>query len=262
MPGQYDARASESEAIFCLRSARLSSPRRSSHCLCPRSCRRLSFRCDGCQRPGRGHLARSHRGRNTSGSSFLRSHPVLQLVRFPHPLGHRRLDLVAVADLNQMRHLRLGRWRGAANLRGDDGPPQEHPELQKTPSWPHETVTGRSREHDRVVRGVSPLLAELDSCFPQPLPCLAQVLGQILRERGLGGRPAIVRSAFLYPGLAVIALVRGHRRIVANWASRPGVFPRTELRRSISAELRLRHLDGWSAGAHPLATSDPARLDG
>ena len=62
----------------------------------------------------------------------------------------------------------------------------------------------------RFVRGVDPLLAERDRRLAQPLPGVQKIFRQILRERGVGRRPAVVRLAFLDPLLAVAALSTGH----------------------------------------------------
>jgi len=64
------------------------------------------------------------------------------------------------------------------------------------------------------MRRVDALFAELLGRFTQALPRLAQILRQVLRERRLGGRPAVVRFAFLDPLLAVVALSTGHATIM------------------------------------------------
>ena len=40
------------------------------------------------------------------------------------------------------------------------------------------------------MRSVDPLITERDSRLAQPFPGVSQIFGEILRERGLGRRPA------------------------------------------------------------------------
>lgn len=54
------------------------------------------------------------------------------------------------------------------------------------------------------------LLAELNGSFAQPRGRFLQVLRQILRQRRLRRRPAVVRLALLDPLFAVVTLVPRH----------------------------------------------------
>ena len=86
---------------------------------------------------------------------------------------------------------------------------------------PHEEVTGLPRKHDRVVRCVHSLIAELDRRVPKPLPCIAKFLGQVFRQCLFRGRPAIVLNALGNPLLAVVTLVTLHASILSRGASAP-----------------------------------------
>src|SRR5215204_149158 len=91
-----------------------------------------------------------------------------------------------------------------------DGPPEEHAYFQEALLRTHVEIAGLPREHDRFVRSVDPLLAELCCRPPQALPRVAEVFRQVARECSLGRRPAVVGLAGLDPLLAVVALVAGH----------------------------------------------------
>ena len=67
----------------------------------------------------------------------------------------------------------------APDLRRLHRPAEEDADLEKALLGPHEEVAGLAREHDRVVRGVDALLAELGGGLAQPLPGVAQILRQI-----------------------------------------------------------------------------------
>src|SRR5439155_222060 len=103
---------------------------------------------------------------------------------------------------------------GQVQLPGAKGAVEEHAHLQVAPPRPHEEVEGVAREHDRSTRRVDPLVAESDGSLAQPLPRVAQVIGQILGQRRLGRRPTVVRCAFLDPLVAMVALASGHPLIV------------------------------------------------
>ncbi|PYR79925.1 MAG: hypothetical protein DMF87_10115 [Acidobacteria bacterium] len=60
------------------------------------------------------------------------------------------------------------------------------------------------------MRGVDALLAEVRGGVAQPFPRVAQILGELARQRRFRRRPAVVRLAFSDPLLAVIALVTTH----------------------------------------------------
>ena len=62
-----------------------------------------------------------------------------------------------------------------------------------------EEVARVAREHDRRARGVNPLRTELDGRFADAIPRLLQILGQILGQRRLRRRPAIVLDALHVP---------------------------------------------------------------
>src|SRR6266851_871443 len=83
---------------------------------------------------------------------------------------------------------------------------QENAEFQKALLRAHKEVAGFAREHDRVVRRVDALITEGDGRLAYAFPCLPQIVGEILREGGFRGGPAVVRLVFLDPLLAVVAL--------------------------------------------------------
>src|SRR5262245_14289744 len=104
----------------------------------------------------------------------------------------------------------------AANLRRSNRPSEKHGDLEKVALRPHEEIAGLAREHDRIVRRVDALVAKLGGRLAQALPRVTQIVGELLRQRGLGRRPTVVRLAFLDPLLAVIALASGHERDRSN----------------------------------------------
>ena len=93
------------------------------------------------------------------------------------------------------------------------GAAEEHADFEEVLLRTHEEVAGLAREHDRLVRGVDPLIAERRRGLAQPLPRVPQILGEIPRQRRFGRRPAVVRLAFLDPLLAVVALSTGHAQL-------------------------------------------------
>ena len=114
--------------------------------------------------------------------------------------------------------------------------------MQEASPRTHEKVAGRSREHDRGARRVDPLIAKRGSGFAHALPRFAQVVGQMLGQRGFGRRPAIVRLALLDPLRRVIrsewsGLTRErHRKLLIQDFLEPD-----EENRRIGAYLRLAY---------------------
>jgi hypothetical protein len=139
-------------------------------------------------------------------------------VGFAQPVSQRRFDLVAVRHVNDVDQFRRRLLLHAANQRRSNVTAEKDANLQVAPARPHEEVAGIPREHDRRAGRVNPLLAELDGGVAQPLPRVTQFLRQICRQRGLGGRPAVVRLAWFDPRFAVITLAAGHWRIVSRRA--------------------------------------------
>src|SRR5579864_1634073 len=109
-------------------------------------------------------------------------------------------------DVNDVIHLGLRRPVASSHLRSLQRPTEENTEFEKIPLGTHEEVAGLTRKHDRLVRGVNPLIAEGNSGFAQPFPSLQQIVGEFLRQSRFGGRPTIVLLSFLDPLLAVVAL--------------------------------------------------------
>ena len=60
-----------------------------------------------------------------------------------------------------------------------------------------------------MMGSIDPLIAKRDGRLAQPLPGVAQVLREFLREGGFRRCPAIVLLPFLDPLLAVVALAAG-----------------------------------------------------
>src|SRR5262245_19795093 len=114
----------------------------------------------------------------------------------------RDLRLRSPADLPHLRRLHLAA--------------EEDAHFEMAAPRPHEEVARVARKHDARARRVDALLAERHRGLAQPLPCVQQIFREILRERRLGRRPAVVRLAFLDPLLAVIALASLHSPIVAT----------------------------------------------
>src|SRR6186713_2349544 len=115
-----------------------------------------------------------------------------------------------MANLNDVSDFRFRRAINTAHLRRLHRAPEKHADLEKTLLRSNEEVTRLPREHDRVVRRINPLFAELGGGVAQPFPCVAQVFRQILRQRRFRRRPAVVGLAFLDPLFAVVALSTGH----------------------------------------------------
>lgn len=110
-------------------------------------------------------------------------------------------------NVDQVRDFRFRRLVGAPDLRRLDGSAEEEADLEYASLRTDEEVARLAREHDRAMRGVDPLLAELHGRLAKALPGLSEIVREIARERGFGGRPAVVHLAGSDPGLAVVALV-------------------------------------------------------
>jgi hypothetical protein len=93
------------------------------------------------------------------------------------PVGDRRFDLVAVRDANEIGVLERRTFHHVPDLGCLDRATEHDPDLEIFRFRPNEEVTDLPREHDRVVRGVNALLAELDGRFVNPLVCLSEILG-------------------------------------------------------------------------------------
>ena len=109
----------------------------------------------------------------------------------------------------------LRRGVGPAHLRRLQRARQEDAELEEVLLRPDEEVARLARKHDRVVRRVDALLAEVGRRLAQPLPRVPEILRQILGQHRLGRRPAVVRFVFFDPLLAVVTLVAGHGLLYA-----------------------------------------------
>src|SRR6476646_10459647 len=86
----------------------------------------------------------------TAPPADLRRRPqrVLEIVRFPQPVDERRLDFVAVRDVNDVDDLRLRAAVDAADQRRLHRAAEEDADLQKASLGTHEEVAGLAREHD------------------------------------------------------------------------------------------------------------------
>src|SRR5207253_780250 len=88
--------------------------------------------------------------------------------------------------------------------------PQEYAHLEVPGLRTDEEITRAAREHDRMVRRVNPLLAQLRRRCAEALPGLAQIFGQVTGQCPLGSGPAVMRLPFLNRLLAVVTLATGH----------------------------------------------------
>src|SRR5262252_8690872 len=113
-------------------------------------------------------------------------------------------------DLNDMYHLGFRRPVASSHLRSLQRATEEHAEFEKVLLRTHKEVAGLAREHDRFVRGINTLIPEGNSCLPEPLPSIPQIIREFLRQSRFGGRPTVVLFSLLDPLLAVIALSTGH----------------------------------------------------
>jgi len=115
-----------------------------------------------------------------------------------------------VADLDVMPEFRLRGRAGAADLRRLHFTAEKDTDFEETLLGANEEITDIASEHDALVRGVDALLAELDGGFAEALPGVAEVVGEMGRERGFGRGPAVVSLAFFDDLLAVVTDVAGH----------------------------------------------------
>ena len=136
-----------------------------------------------------------------------------QVVRLLHPVGQRGLDLVPMPDLDEVRHLGLRDAIDATHLRRLQRPAEKDAELEEALLRPNEEVAGLAREHDRTVGRVDALFSQSHRGLAQTVPRVLKVLGEVPRERRLGGRPAVVRLALFDPLFAVVALSTGHAQL-------------------------------------------------
>lgn len=117
-------------------------------------------------------------------------------------------------DVNQMSDLARRRWHRLSNHRRLDCPSQEEADLENLLLWPNEKITDASGEHDAVMRRVNALFPEVHRGFPQALPGVHQVFGEIGCQRPLGRGPTIVLVVFFDDLMAVVAFLR---RRLALW---------------------------------------------
>src|SRR5687767_5984161 len=101
---------------------------------------------------------------------------ILQRVRLAQPVGQRRLDLIAMDDVQDVGALGARALDHLPDLRGSHFTVEEEHHLEPVAAGTHEEVARFPREHDRVVRRVDALLAELRRGLPQALPCVTQLL--------------------------------------------------------------------------------------
>ena len=99
---------------------------------------------------------------------------------------------------------------------------EENTEFEKIPLGTHKEVAGLAREHNRLVRGVNPLIAEGNGRLAQPFPSIPQIVGEFPRQSRFSGRPTVVLFSILDPLLAVMAFPTGHTselywRLSRNW---------------------------------------------
>jgi hypothetical protein len=127
-----------------------------------------------------------------------------------------------MAHLEDVRDFGFGGRFRAADLRGFHRAAEKDDDFQEAAFGADEEIAGVTREHDRVVRRVDALRTEVRGGFAQALPRVSQVFGEISRQRGFGGRPAVVRLALLDPLLAVVALVPGHDAILRRLGALAG----------------------------------------
>jgi len=97
-----------------------------------------------------------------------------------------------------------------SHLRSLQRATEKYAEFEKVFLRTHEEIARLARGHDRLVRGVNPLIAEGNGCLAQPFPSIPQIVGEFLRQSRFSGRPTVVLFSVLDPLLAVIALSTGH----------------------------------------------------
>jgi len=113
-------------------------------------------------------------------------------------------------DPDEVVKLRFRRLIYAPHLGSFEPPSQEDAQFEIFLFRTHEEVAAFSREHDRVMRGVDPLLAESSCRLAQPFPGVAKIIGKMTRQSGFCCAPAIVRFSFPNPLFAVVTFVTGH----------------------------------------------------
>jgi hypothetical protein len=79
------------------------------------------------------------------------------------PVSNGSLNLVAMLDVNDVVDLGPRRPVSPSHLRSLQGETEEYAEFEKVLLRTYEEVAGLAREHDRLVRGVNPLVAEGNS---------------------------------------------------------------------------------------------------
>jgi hypothetical protein len=133
-----------------------------------------------------------------------------QFVRLSKPFSNGCFDFIAVLDVNDVIYLRLRCPVASSHLRSLQRATEENAEFEKIPLGTHEEVAGPSREHDRLVRGVNPLIAEGNSGLAQALPSIPQIVGEFLRQSRFSGCPTVVLFSVLNPLLAVMTFPTRH----------------------------------------------------
>jgi len=89
---------------------------------------------------------------------------------------------------------------------------KEETNLENSLFRPDEEVARFSGKHDRVVRGVNALFAEFSGGFPQSLPGIHKIFGEVRSQRFLRGCPAVVRLTLFDFLVAVVTFF--HAQIV------------------------------------------------
>src|SRR6516162_6053969 len=112
--------------------------------------------------------------------------------------------------MNYVIDLGLRRRVSTPHLRSLQRATEEYAEFQKVPLRTHEEVAGLAREHDRLVRGINPLIAEGNGGLAQSLPSIPQIVREFLCQGRFGSRPTVVLFSVLDPLLAVVALSTCH----------------------------------------------------
>jgi len=103
-----------------------------------------------------------------------------QFVRFMKPISNGCLHLISVSDVNDVHELGFRRPVDPSHLRSFQGPAEEHLHIKEALLRTHEEVAGLAREHDRLVRGVNPLMSEGNGGLAQPLPSIPKILRELL----------------------------------------------------------------------------------
>ena len=116
--------------------------------------------------------------------------------------------------MNDVRDLGLRCPVDASHVRSLQRPTEEDANFEEIFLRTHKKVAGFTREHDRFVRGVNPLIPEGSSGLAQPVPCVPQIFREVLDEGRFGRCPTVVLFSLLNPLFAVIALSTRHAPIV------------------------------------------------